>query len=239
MMPSDAGRAAKRILVIEDDADLGLLMRDYFAQYQFEVETVHDGRAGLARALEGEHDLILLDVMLPVLNGFEVLRQLRKRRTTPVIILTARTEQPDRIAGLNAGADDYLPKPFGPEELLARIRAVLRRSGHVDAACAQAVEIGGLSLDPRAREVRAGGRLLEVTAIEFDILELLMRSAGRTVTRDELSAVLHQRRSTPYERSLDVHVSHLRKKLEGAGGCSIRTVRGSGYQFAPGKGTEG
>jgi two-component system response regulator CpxR len=238
-MPSDAGRAAKRILVIEDDADLGLLMRDYFAQYQFEVETVHDGRAGLARALEGEHDLILLDVMLPVLNGFEVLRQLRKRRTTPVIILTARTEQPDRIAGLNAGADDYLPKPFGPEELLARIRAVLRRSGHVDAACAQAVEIGGLSLDPRAREVRAGGRLLEVTAIEFDILELLMRSAGRTVTRDELSAVLHQRRSTPYERSLDVHVSHLRKKLEGAGGCSIRTVRGAGYQFAPGKGTEG
>jgi two-component system response regulator CpxR len=139
MMPSDAGRAAKRILVIEDDADLGLLMRDYFAQYQFEVETVHDGRAGLARALEGEHDLILLDVMLPVLNGFEVLRQLRKRRTTPVIILTARTEQPDRIAGLNAGADDYLPKPFGPEELLARIRAVLRRSGHVDAVCAQAV----------------------------------------------------------------------------------------------------
>jgi two-component system response regulator CpxR len=239
MMPSDAGRAAKRILVIEDDADLGLLMRDYFAQYQFEVETVHDGRAGLARALEGEHDLILLDVMLPVLNGFEVLRQLRKRRTTPVIILTARTEQPDRIAGLNAGADDYLPKPFGPEELLARIRAVLRRSGHVDAACAQAVEIGGLSLDPRAREVRAGGRLLEVTAIEFDILELLMRSAGRTVTRDELSAVLHQRRSTPYERSLDVHVSHLRKKLEGAGGCSIRTVRGAGYQFVPGKGTEG
>jgi two-component system response regulator CpxR len=238
-MPSDAGRAAKRILVIEDDADLGLLMRDYFAQYQFEVETVHDGRAGLARALEGEHDLILLDVMLPVLNGFEVLRQLRKRRTTPVIILTARTEQPDRIAGLNAGADDYLPKPFGPEELLARIRAVLRRSGHVDAACAQAVEIGGLSLDPRAREVRAGGRLLEVTAIEFDILELLMRSAGRTVTRDELSAVLHQRRSTPYERSLDVHVSHLRKKLEGAGGCSIRTVRGAGYQFAPRKGTEG
>jgi two-component system response regulator CpxR len=174
-----------------------------------------------------------------VLNGFEVLRQLRKRRTTPVIILTARTEQPDRIAGLNAGADDYLPKPFGPEELLARIRAVLRRSGHVDAACAQAVEIGGLSLDPRAREVRAGGRLLEVTAIEFDILELLMRSAGRTVTRDELSAVLHQRRSTPYERSLDVHVSHLRKKLEGAGGCSIRTVRGAGYQFAPRKGTEG
>jgi len=227
--------AIKRLLVIEDDADLGLLMRDYFANHHFEVETVHDGRAGLARALEGDHDLILLDVMLPVLSGFEVLRQLRKRRTTPVIMLTARTEQPDRIAGLNLGADDYLPKPFGPEELLARIRAVLRRAGHVDAAAERTVELGGLSLDPQAREVRQGARVLEITSIEFDILELLMRSAGRTVTRDELSAVLHQRRSTPYERSLDVHISHLRKKLEGTGTCSIRTVRGAGYQFAPAK----
>jgi two-component system response regulator CpxR len=235
MMSSDVGHAAKRLLVIEDDADLGLLMRDYFAQHRFEVETVHDGRAGLARALEGDYDLILLDVMLPLLNGFEVLRQLRKRLATPVIMLTARTEQPDRIAGLNAGADDYLPKPFGPEELLARIRAVLRRAGHLDTAIAQSVEAGSLSLDPHGREVRYGSRVLEVTSIEFDILELLMRSAGRTVTRDELTVVLHQRRSTPYERSLDVHISHLRKKLEGTGGCSIRTVRGAGYQFAPGK----
>jgi two-component system response regulator CpxR len=237
MAPPHAGRTAKRILVIEDDADLGLLMRDYFAQHRFEVETVHDGRAGLACALEGEYDIILLDVMLPVLSGFEVLRQLRKKRRTPVIMLTARTEQPDRVAGLNAGADDYLPKPFGPEELLARIRAVLRRAGHLDAACAQTLEWGGLALDPQTREVRHGARVLEVTSIEFDILELLMRAAGRTVTRDELSTALHQRPSTPYERSLDVHISHLRKKLEGAGGCSIRTIRGAGYQFAPGKGT--
>jgi len=238
MMPSDVGRAMKHILVIEDDADLGLLMRDYFAQFQFEVETVHDGRAGLARALEGEHDLIILDVMLPALNGFEVLYQLRKRRATPVIMLTARVEQPDRIAGLNAGADDYLPKPFGPEELLARIRAVLRRAGHRDSAVTQCLDAGGLSLDPHTREVRHGSRVLDLTSIEFEILEVLMRSAGRTVTRDELMAVLHQRRATPYERSLDVHISHLRKKLEGAGDCSIRTVRGSGYQFAPGKGTD-
>src|SRR5579864_3210297 len=115
-----ASATTKRILVIEDDAELFLLMVDYFTQHGFQIEAVHDGRTGLARALEGDHSLIVLDVMLPVLDGFEVLRQLRKRRATPVIMLTARTAQPDRITGLNAGADDYLPKPFGPEELLAR-----------------------------------------------------------------------------------------------------------------------
>lgn len=235
-MTTDATRTAKRILVIEDDAELCGLMVDYFMQHGFQIEAVHDGRTGLARALEGDHSLIVLDVMLPVLDGFEVLRQLRKRRATPVIMLTARTAQPDRITGLNAGADDYLPKPFGPEELLARIRAVLRRAGHTDASEAQTVEIGGLALNPQTREVRYGGQAMEITSIEFDILELLVRSAGRTVTRDELSVVLHQRPATPYERSLDVHISHLRKKLEGAGGCSIRTVRGAGYQFAPGDG---
>lgn len=221
----------KRILAIEDDADLGLLMRDYFAQHAFEVEAVHDGRTGLARALEGVHDLILLDVMLPVLNGFEVLRQLRKQRSTPVIMLTARTERPDRVAGLNAGADDYLPKPFGPEELLARIRAVLRRAGHIDASPAQHMTVGRLTLNPRARQVHCGSRVLKLTSIEFDILELLMRSAGRTLTRDELSVAVHQRRATPYERSLDVHISHLRKKLDAAG-CSIRSVRGAGYHLS-------
>ena len=225
------GIGVKRILAIEDDADLGMLMRDYFAQYQFEVEAVHDGRAGLARALEGVHDLILLDVMLPVLNGFEVLRQLRKKRSTPVIMLTARTAQPDRIAGLNAGADDYLPKPFGPEELLARIRAVLRRAGHPDMAPGQPLVMGGLSLDPQVRQVFSRSHALDLTSIEFDILELLMRASGRIVTRDEISAALHQRRATPYERSLDVHVSHMRKKLLGAG-CSIRTVRGAGYYLS-------
>jgi two-component system response regulator CpxR len=228
--------AVKRILAIEDDTSLGLLMRDYFGQHSFEMEVVRDGRAGLARALEGDHDLILLDVMLPVIDGFEILRQLRKRRTTPVIMLTARTEQPDRIAGLNSGADDYLPKPFWPEELLARIRAVLRRAGHADAATGtRMLEIGGLSLDLLAREGFAAGQPLALTSIEFDILEVLVRSAGRTVSRDELTAVLHQRRATPYERSLDVHVSHLRKKLGTAGG--IRASRGAGYRFAPGDGS--
>ena len=237
-MTADTTRSARSILLIEDDLELCSLMKDYFSQQGFRIDAVHDGRTGLARSLEGEFDLILLDVMLPILDGFELLRQLRKRSATPVIMLTARTAQPDRVAGLNTGADDYLPKPFGPEELLARIRAVLRRTGHREAPEAQVFEAGGVCVDAQARRAWLGDNDLEITAIEFDILEILVRSAGRTVSRDELAAALYQRRSTPYERSLDVHISHLRKKLEGAGRSPIRTVRGVGYLFAAGQGPE-
>jgi two-component system, OmpR family, response regulator CpxR len=231
--PAEPSPSHKSILLIEDDTELTSLMIDYFGQHGFHVEAVHDGRTGLARSLEGTFDLIILDVMLPVIDGFELLRQLRKRIATPVIMLTARTSQDDRIAGLNSGADDYLPKPFGPEELLARIRAVLRRTGHTDAAPTQIIEAGDIRLNPATREVWRQNELVEVTSIEFDILEVLARAAGRTVTRDELTAVLYQRRATPYERSLDVHVSHLRKKLERDERSLIRTIRGVGYQFAP------
>jgi len=224
----------KSILLVEDDLELCLLMKDYFAQQGFRIDAVHDGRTGLARSIEGEFDLIILDVMLPVLDGFELLRQLRKRRHTPVIMLTARTAQQDRVTGLNAGADDYLPKPFGPEELLARIRAVLRRAGRPEAPEAQVFEAGGVRVNPQTRRAWYADEELEITAIEFDILEILVRSAGRTVSRDELAAALYQRRSTPYERSLDVHISHLRKKLEGGCRSSIRTIRGVGYLFAAG-----
>jgi two-component system response regulator CpxR len=208
-------------------------MTDYFAQHGFRIESAHDGRSGLGRCLEGAFDLIILDVMLPVLDGFELLRQLRKRNATPVIMLTARIAERDRINGLNAGADDYLPKPFGPEELLARIRAVLRRSGTGDSLKSQTVEAGALKLNPATREVWLSDEPLDITAIEFDILEYLMRAAGRTVSRDELTAVLYQRPSTPYERSLDVHISHLRKKLESRNSAPIRTIRGAGYLFSP------
>jgi two-component system response regulator CpxR len=148
-------------------------------------------------------------------------------------MLTARTAQEDRITGLNAGADDYLPKPFGPEELLARVRAVLRRVGNAEMLEPRTISTGGVELNPQTREVWCQGESVEVTKIEFDILEFLMRSAGRTVSRDELMAILYQRESTPYERSLDVHISHLRKKLEGADRTLIQTVRGVGYLFAP------
>ncbi len=234
MTASDGNRTAKSILLVEDDLELCLLMEDYFSQQGYRIVAVHDGQTGLARSLESEFDLILLDVMLPVLDGFELLRQLRKRSAVPVIMLTARTAQTDRVAGLNGGADDYLPKPFGPEELLARIRAVLRRAGRREAAESEVFEAGGVRVDSQARQAWLGEQDLEITAIEFDILEVLVRAAGRTVSRDELTTALYQRRATPYERSLDVHISHLRKKIERRDQVLIRTIRGVGYQFAAG-----
>lgn len=220
----------RQVLLVDDDIDLCALMADFFAQHEFAIESVHDGPRGLARALEGSYDLIILDVMLPVLDGFELLKQIRRRSSVPVIMLTARTGQPDRIAGLDAGADDYLPKPFGPEELLARMRAVLRRSGHT-ALPAQIAEAGDLRVNSQTREVWLAGQPVELTSIEFDILDFLVRSAGRVVSRNELAAVLYQRESTPYERTLDVHISHLRKKLEPSARVQIRTVRSVGYLF--------
>jgi len=210
------------------------LMADFFSEHGFGLEAVHDGRSGLARALEGGFDVIILDVMLPVLDGFEVLAQMRRRSSIPVIMLTARIEQRDRIAGLDAGADDYLPKPFGPEELLARIRAVLRRTGHTGNTKAQIIEAGELRLNSQSREVWRGNERIDVTSIEFDILDLLARASGRIVSRDELAAALYQRESTPYERSIDVHMSHLRKKLDRGDRTVIRTVRGVGYVFSAG-----
>ncbi len=216
---------------MDDDTDLCALMADFFSQHEFAIEAAHDGPRGLARALEGQYDLVILDVMLPVLDGFELLKQIRRRSSVPVILLTARTAQTDRIAGLNAGADDYLPKPFGPEELLARMRAVLRRAGQ-GTAPSEVAEAGGVRVDSQTREVWVEGEIVDLTAIEFDILDFLVRSAGRAVSRNELAAVLYQRESTPYERSLDVHISHLRKKLERGDRVQIRTVRGVGYFFA-------
>lgn len=235
-MPDQA--AVKSILVVDDDAELCALIRDFLFPHGFRVEAVHDGRQGLARALKGGFDLLILDVMLPVLGGFEVLSMVRKSSAIPVIMLTARTAQEDRITGLNAGADDYLPKPFGAGELLARIRAVLRRIEKSAIAEPKTISMGGVELNPRTRTVFVNGERMDVTAIEFDILEFLMRSTGRTVSRDELTTMLYHRESTPYERSLDVHVSHLRRKLEGARAL-IHTVRRAGYVFAPESGLAG
>jgi len=219
------------ILLVDDDVELASLMAEFFGQHGFLLTSEHDPRRGLARALEGNFDLLLLDVMMPGLDGFEILHQLRRRSQAPVIMLTARTAQADRVAGLEAGADDYLPKPFGPEELLARIRAVLRRARQVHASPPGQIEINGIRLNPATREVWHGSTRIEVTSAEFDVLDVLIRSAGRVVSRDQLSAVLYQREATPFERSVDVHVSHLRKKLEGQDRELIRTVRGVGYLF--------
>jgi DNA-binding response OmpR family regulator len=206
-------------------------MEEFFVNRGLTLSTARDGEQGLTRALEGSYDLVILDVMLPVIDGFEVLRQLRRRSAVPVIMLTARTAHEDRINGLNSGADDYLNKPFSPDELLARIQAVLRRVGRGSTLKPEVLEVRRVRLNPATREVFYDGAPVEVTSIEFDILEVLVRSAGRVVSRDDLARFLYNRQANPLERVLDVHVSHLRKKLE-HGRNLIRTVRGVGYLFA-------
>jgi two-component system response regulator CpxR len=219
------------ILLAEDDTELCSMMTDFFAHRGFQVEAVHNGRDAIRCAVEGSHDLLILDVMMPVLDGFEALRQIRRRSALPVIMLTARTAPADRIEGLNTGADDYLPKPFAPEELLARVRAVLRRSGRA-AQSDEILECGGLRLRPSTREAWVRGELAPLTSIEFDILDCLAHAAGRVVSRDALAAAIHQREANPFDRSLDVHVSHLRRKLDDDDETFIHTVRGSGYMLA-------
>jgi len=218
------------LLLVDDDVELCGMMSEFFAQEGHRLECIYNGREGLTAALNGMYDLVILDVMLPIVDGFEVLQRLRRRKDLPVIMLTARVQQQDRIRGLDAGADDYLPKPFDPDELLARIRAVLRRSESMARTEAEEIVIGNIRMRPTTREAWLNDQLLDLTAAEFDLLEMLMRSAGRVVSRDEITAALFEREATPYDRFLDVHISHLRKKLEGGRGL-IRTVRGVGYVF--------
>lgn len=218
------------LLLVDDDTELCAMMTEFFGQAGFDVECACNGTDGLGRALNGAYDLAILDVMLPGLDGFSVLEQLRRRKDLPVIMLTARVQQKDRIQGLNAGADDYLPKPFDPDELVARVRAVLRRADPFARPGAEDVTFGNLHISPATREVWSADAPLDLTAMEFDLLELLVRSAGRVVSRDEITAVLFARESSPYDRFLDVHISHLRKKLKD-GRKRIRTIRGVGYMF--------
>ena len=218
------------LLLVDDDVELCGMMQEFFAETGHRLDCVYNGRDGLNRALNGAYDLVVLDVMLPIFDGLTVLQQLRRRKDIPVIMLTARVQQQDRILGLNTGADDYLPKPFDPDELLARIRAILRRTDSADWKGDTVLSIGDIRVNPRTREVQAAGSPVELTAVEFDLLEMLMRSAGRVVSRDEITAALFEREATPYDRFLDVHISHLRKKLEG-GRNLIRAVRGVGYVF--------
>ena len=219
------------LLVVDDDVELCVLLGEYLGGQGYRVTCAHDGPAGLALAVGNAFDLVILDVMLPRLDGFEVLRQLRRRTAAPVIMLTARVEQADRISGLEAGADDYLLKPFSAAELLARIRAVLRRSGLAAQAAPSVLDVGDVRLNAATRTASSAGEPADLTSTEFAILELLMRATPRIVSRDEISAVLHQRESTPYERSVDVHVSHLRKKLEPGSRVVIRSIRGVGYML--------
>ncbi len=235
-MPATAPNISPcRLLVVDDDVELCELVLEFLEPEGFAVEVTHDGVAGLERATSGEHALVVLDVMLPGLNGFEVLRRIRGRSGVPVLMLTARGNDVDRIVGLEIGADDYLPKPFNPRELVARIRAVLRRSRAPEGSPgpAQRLTVGDVDLDPGARVVRRGGAIVELTSLEFSLLEVLLRGAGNVVARQELSKSLLGRRLMPYDRSIDMHVSNLRRKLgPGPGGCErIKAVRGLGYVY--------
>ena len=226
------------ILVIDDDVELCDLLADYLSQEGFHVETAHDGATGLSRATSEAYALVVLDVMLPRMTGFDVLRKLRESSTVPVLMLTARGEDVDRIVGLEMGADDYLPKPFNARELVARIRAVQRRSAKPDESgpSRDRMAIGDVELDVGARTVRRAGEEVALTSAEFALLEVLLRAAGRVVTREDLCERVLGRRFSPYDRSIDVHVSNLRKKLgdDRPGRERIKTVRGLGYLYATG-----
>ncbi len=224
------------ILVIDDDVELCTLVGEYLAPEGFLVECAHDGKRGLEAAVTGEHLLVVLDVMLPGMNGFDVLRRIRGKSRVPVLLLTARGEDVDRIVGLEIGADDYLPKPFNPRELVARIRAILRRTREGKGALepAQPVRVGDVELDPATRSVRQNGKPVELTSVEFNLLHALLREAGHVVPRERLVDIVLSRKFSPFDRSIDMHVSKIRKKLGDSEGANdhIKTVRGVGYIFA-------
>jgi two-component system response regulator CpxR len=222
------------VLIIDDDAELCELMDEYLESEGFEVESVHDGVSGVELCLQSKPELVILDVMLPGLGGLEVLKRIRERSRVPVIMLTARGDEIDRIVGLEMGADDYLPKPFNPRELAARIRAILRRtSAAPETGEPEVLEAGDLAMDLGVRGVRAADAEVELTGAEFAVLETLVRRAGTVVSRDDLSRQALGRRASAFDRSLDVHLSNLRRKLGPlpGGGERIKTIRGVGYLY--------
>jgi two-component system response regulator CpxR len=225
-----------RILIIDDDEELCELVSEYLSAEGFEVEAIHDGENGLQKALRDEQDLVILDVMLPTKNGFDVLRELRQTSKIPVLMLTARGGDTERIVGLETGADDYLPKPFNPRELAARLRAILRRTEITEEAKQiedDRLQVGDVEVKISARSANKNGEDLGLTSIEFELLAMLLRNAGTVVKKEDLSERVLERRLSPYDRSLDMHVSNLRKKLDAHGNPEerIKTVRSAGYIY--------
>jgi DNA-binding response OmpR family regulator len=221
------------VLLIDDDVELCSMLTEYLGKNGFRVKTAHRGDTGLVQAQQERWAVVLLDVMLPGMDGFEVLRRIRAESSVNVLLLTARGKDVDRISGLESGADDYLPKPFNPRELLARMRAILRRNTGASSSESEAVRVQDLELDPAARLVLHKGKRVELTDVEFVLLEVLMRSPGKVVNRDDLSEKVLGRKFDPYDRSLDMHVSRLRRKLtqDGAPEDQVKTIRGIGYQL--------
>lgn len=219
------------VLLVDDDVELCTALQRLLAMSGFDVTAVHDAPSGIEYALKEEHALIILDVMLPGGDGRKVLRRIRVVSRVPVIMLTARGDESDRIAGLEGGADDYLPKPFNPRELVARMRAVLRR--RTESPPSEIFRIGDLDIHRNSRRVVRGGEVVDLTGAEFDVLFLLVRSAGKVLSRDEIAEIALGRPIGMLDRSIDNHISNLRKKLGNmVGGVErIRNVRGTGYAY--------
>lgn len=229
---SAAGKT--RVLVVDDDRKLCRLIGDYLEPMGYEVTAVHSGPEGLEKASAEAFDAVILDVMMPGMDGFEVLRELRRHSAVPVLMLTARGEESDRIVGLELGADDYLPKTFSTRELLARLRAVVRRSRRAPAADAAAeLVVGDLRVNPAARVAVLGDQVLTLTPVEFDLLAALARARGRVKSREQLLEEIRERNYDVFDRSIDVHVSALRKKLgdDPKNPRYIRTLRAAGYML--------
>ncbi len=225
---------SKTILVADDEERLLSLVRAYLEQEGFQVVTARDGREALFAARQAKPDLIILDLMMPEMNGYDFLRLHRQAHNTPVIMLTARVEEEDRVLGLELGADDYVTKPFSPRELVARVRAVLRRSGQ-EAPRAGVIQMGSLRLDREAHLLAIDGNVVDLTPSEFDLLSVLMAAPGRAFSRLELLDRIQGTAYAGYERTIDVHVKNLRAKIEedAHNPRYIETVYGVGYRFAP------
>jgi DNA-binding response OmpR family regulator len=226
----------RSVLIIDDDVRLSDMLRQYLARHEISLTTRYCGADGLAEMRIGGYDLVLLDVMLPDINGFDVLGRLRQSSDVRVMLLTARGDAADRVRGLRMGADDYLPKPFDAEELVARIEAVLRRGTPRTDPTAGGMPLlrGRLAIDPRTRSVQYGSETLDLTDIEFSLMEMFLRSPGVVLTREELAERVLQRPFHPLDRSLDMSVCRLRRKLRSFTplGNSIKTIRSSGYMFS-------
>jgi two-component system response regulator CpxR len=223
-----------RLLLVDDDHELTTLLAELLGQESFSVDVHGRGDGAAALATSGSYALVILDVMLPNGSGFDVLKAIRQRSQVPVILLTARGDDVDRIVGLELGADDYIPKPFNPRELIARIRAVLRRvESRTTPGPRESLRVDDVVLDPASRTVLRGGERVELTSIEFDLLKALLELAGQTVERESLAQQVLGRKFDPFDRSIDMHVSKLRRKLgdRASGDERIKTVRGAGYIY--------
>lgn len=221
------------VLLIDDDVDLTVMLGDYLSREGFDVAAVHDGPAGIARALSGDYSIVVLDVTMGALSGWEVLSRIRVASQVPVLMLSARRENSDRIRGLDLGADDYVAKPCAPRELAARLRAILRRSAGAALGVEAPLAIGQLEMWPQRRQVQWDGQPLELTSTEFNLLEVLVRHAGSIVSKSALSELGLGRPLAPYDRNIDVHLSNVRRKLgvTESGRPRIQTVNRVGYQL--------